>query len=224
MSEDFDYKLIRSARRTLAVQVTNDGKIIVRAPLRLSIDKIEEFISRKHDWIASQVQSASEKCLLLPKLADGEQITILSESYVIRLCEGRKNAFLCDNTLFLPQNNPKKAVKSYLTKIFLPYISEKTRFFAEKFGFKYKEVKVASARKRWGSCSADNVIRYNIALALLPEKACDGVVAHELCHTLVKNHGKRFYAILYRVMPDYDKATLLRKEYGAFCSFFAEDV
>lgn len=46
-----DYTLIRSARKTLAIQVNRDGKVIVRAPQRLSRGKIEEFVTAHEDWI-----------------------------------------------------------------------------------------------------------------------------------------------------------------------------
>lgn len=217
------YDLIRSARKTLAVQVTSTGRVVVRAPLRLSVERIESFIEAKYDWITLQVNLSEVQKSLLPELRDGEIISFLAQSYSICFDDCR-NAFLCDDKLYLPRNNPKKALKSYIGKFFLPYVSQKTQAMAKRFGFNYKEVKIVSTRRRWGSCSADNTIRFNIALAFLPEKALDGVIAHELCHTLVKNHGKRFYAILYKVMPDYDFATSIRKQYAAFCSFFAEDI
>lgn len=219
-----EYELIRSARKTLAVQITSTGRVVVRAPLRLSVERIESFIEAKYDWITAQVKMSEVRNSILPELRDGESISFLSRSYNICLCDERRNAFVCDDKLYLPRGNPKKALKSYVSKEFLPYASEKTKAKANEFGFNYKEVKIVSTRRRWGSCSAGNVIRYNVALAFLPEKAFDGVVAHELCHTLVKNHGKRFYALLYKVMPDYDFATSIRKRYGAFCSFFSEDI
>ncbi len=46
-----DYTLIRSERKTLAIQVKPDGRIIVRAPKRLSDCKIEKFVSDNEEWI-----------------------------------------------------------------------------------------------------------------------------------------------------------------------------
>ena len=221
-SAGFSYKLLRSARKTLSLEVTTGGNVIVRAPLRLSVEKIDDFVAKKSDWIIRHIETARQKAILLPELKNGATVTLCSKSYEIRLTDCAR-AKISDGILFLPQTHPKQSFKTLVSRLVLPYIAEKTDKFARKKGFGYKVVKVICARKRWGSCSADNVIRYNIALAFLPEKACDGVVAHELCHTVVKNHGKRFYALLYNVMPDYDSATEIRKEYGAFCSFFSED-
>ena len=51
-----EYELIRSNRKTLAVQVALDGKVTVRAPLRLSIKRIEAFLTEREDWINKTIQ------------------------------------------------------------------------------------------------------------------------------------------------------------------------
>ncbi len=45
------FSLVRSARRTMAIQVTRDGRVIVRAPLWTSDREIESFVTGKADWI-----------------------------------------------------------------------------------------------------------------------------------------------------------------------------
>ena len=50
------YHLIRSGRRTIAVQVDRDGQIIVRAPFRCSLAQIEGFIQKHDEWIQGQLR------------------------------------------------------------------------------------------------------------------------------------------------------------------------
>lgn len=45
------YTLIRSKRRSLSLQINKHGELIARAPMRMSVDFIEDFINRKKDWI-----------------------------------------------------------------------------------------------------------------------------------------------------------------------------
>jgi Protein of unknown function DUF45 len=45
------YTLIRSSRRSLAIQIDPSGELIVRAPQRMSISVIEDFIVQKREWI-----------------------------------------------------------------------------------------------------------------------------------------------------------------------------
>ena len=46
------YELVRSRRKTLSVQVTREGRVIVRAPLRLAKREIDRFVREHADWIA----------------------------------------------------------------------------------------------------------------------------------------------------------------------------
>ena len=46
------YELIRSGRKTLALEITREGRVLVRAPLRLSRAAIDEFVARHEAWIA----------------------------------------------------------------------------------------------------------------------------------------------------------------------------
>ena len=47
-----EYTLIRSARRTLGIEIAPDGAVIVRAPQRTSRARIEAMLRDKADWIA----------------------------------------------------------------------------------------------------------------------------------------------------------------------------
>ena len=51
--KSIEYELIRSRRKTLAVEIRPDGRLIVRAPLRLPQREIDRFLSDKSDWIRS---------------------------------------------------------------------------------------------------------------------------------------------------------------------------
>lgn len=44
-------ELIRSRRRTLGLEVTREGRVIVRAPLRASAASIERFVQEHAEWI-----------------------------------------------------------------------------------------------------------------------------------------------------------------------------
>ena len=45
------YTLIRSGRRTLALEITKDCRLLVRAPARCPKRTVEEFIQRSQPWI-----------------------------------------------------------------------------------------------------------------------------------------------------------------------------
>lgn len=56
LSNGIPYRLIRSKRRTLAIQVQRDGTVVIRAPMRTALRRIQSFAERHSDWIFRSVQ------------------------------------------------------------------------------------------------------------------------------------------------------------------------
>ena len=69
-------------------------------------------------------------------------------------------------------------------------------------GLKYRKLRLTNAKKRWGSCSWQNNINLNINLANLDHEIIDYVILHELCHTKIKNHSKKFWDLVLEKMPN----------------------
>ena len=61
MTEKIEYKLIRSSRRTIGLEIRPGGELIVRAPHRASIREIEKIILEKKDWIIKHQLLAAKK-------------------------------------------------------------------------------------------------------------------------------------------------------------------
>ncbi len=67
---------------------------------------------------------------------------------------------------------------------------------AAQHGFSYKKLTIRNTRTCWGSCTADNSINLSLHLMHLPDHLIDYIILHELCHTVHKNHGPRFWKLL----------------------------
>ena len=93
----------------------------------------------------------------------------------------------------------------------LPYLTERTEYFAKIMGVKPSGIKITSAEKRFGSCSAKNSICYSWRLMQYPPEAIDYVVVHELAHIVHKNHGADFYKLIEKYLPDYKNREKLLK-------------
>lgn len=86
---------------------------------------------------------------------------------------------------------------------------------AKKHGFKYNRVFIRNQKTRWGSCSPKNNISLNVNLVRLPENLIDYLILHELVHTRIKNHSKKFYAELERLVNHRKSLDRDMKKYGA---------
>ena len=56
-----EYQLIRSKRKTLAIEITRDARLVVRAPLRCSQARIEQFLAEKQAWITLHLQKMQQR-------------------------------------------------------------------------------------------------------------------------------------------------------------------
>lgn len=59
--KNIEYELIRSKRKTLALEVRRGGQVIVRSPLRLSEQKITEFLKLRYDWLIKAIERQKNK-------------------------------------------------------------------------------------------------------------------------------------------------------------------
>ena len=45
------YKIIRSNRKTIAIQIMPDGSVVVRSPKLMRVDEVRKFVNSKSTWI-----------------------------------------------------------------------------------------------------------------------------------------------------------------------------
>ena len=67
--EKMEYTIIRSARKTLSIQLLPGGEVVVRAPNRMPKRDIERFLEEKRGWVEDHLGKLPE---LQPKLTDAE--------------------------------------------------------------------------------------------------------------------------------------------------------
>ena len=91
-------------------------------------------------------------------------------------------------------------------KVVLP---ERVEYFSRIMGVKPEYVKINSAKKRFGSCSAKNGLNFSLFLMDKDPRFIDYVVVHELAHIKHHNHSKAFYDFVARFMPDYKEISKL---------------
>lgn len=56
----FSYEIIYSSRKTLAIQITADGRVRVRAPQQMPRSVIETFLTEKEPWILKHLQKKQD--------------------------------------------------------------------------------------------------------------------------------------------------------------------
>jgi predicted metal-dependent hydrolase len=95
-----NYVLLRSNRKTLALEVTRDCRVLVRAPLRLSQARIDAFVDSHADWIAKHLVRQQQRAEQCPPAPTPEEIAALKVKAASILPE--KVAYWSQKTGFVP--------------------------------------------------------------------------------------------------------------------------
>jgi predicted metal-dependent hydrolase len=202
-------QIIRSKRKTLALIVKPDGSLIVRVPLRASERSIREFIQKNASWVEKKQAEARAALPISPKeYAPGELFLYLGNLYSLELVNGQRKPLLLQDNFKLAQSalgDARQAFECWYREQAKRIIHERVEFYACRYDFRYKKIGITAARTRWGSCSADSSLNFSWRLILAPIDAIDYVVVHELVHTIIHDHSKRFWKKVEEILPDYQE-------------------
>ncbi len=77
-----DYELIRTRRRTVALEVTGDCRAVVRAPLRMSKREIDRFVEEHQEWLEKHIEGQRRRREAHPEPTSAER-----EEYIRRAWE-----------------------------------------------------------------------------------------------------------------------------------------
>jgi len=211
-------KLIRSKRRTIALIIERDGSFTVRAPMRASHTAIETFIQQKADWITrTRNRMKSIEPILGKQYADGEKFLLLGSSFDLKLVGFQKPLLRFENDFTLhhaAQAKGEQVFTRWYKERALEVISERVKQYSQQYNFTPKQVKISSAKMRWGSCSPNGTLNFTWRLVMAPLEVIDYVVAHELAHLRVKNHSSKFWKEVEAIYPEYKKQRKWLRENG----------
>jgi predicted metal-dependent hydrolase len=214
-------RIIRSRRRTLALIVERDGKVVVRAPLRTPETLIRQFVQDHADWVVKkQAQLRQQPPLPVKRYVDGESFLYLGQPHPLAIVERLRPGLALENGRFLLSKSAHSSATDLFTRLYKKlaqeYIFARTKILAQKYGFTYKKLRITSARTRWGSCSSTGTVSFAWRLVMAPPEVIDYVIVHELVHLKIKNHSKKFWGGVAELMPAYKKHVDWLKKNGKF--------
>jgi len=204
-----DYTILRSKRKTVALIVTSEGALIIKAPLKASNVEIEEIIKRKKTWIEQKQVIAKNKKELyrVHKFEAGEEFLFLGRKFPLIFTEKIKGVKLEKDNLYINKHIQDKnnAITKWYKKAAKIILSEQVCKYEKITGLKTSSIKISSAKRRWGSCGREGNINFSFRLIMCPIEVIDYVVLHEIVHIVYHDHSKDFYNCLKLFMPDYKK-------------------
>ncbi|MBU4350942.1 M48 family metallopeptidase [Patescibacteria group bacterium] len=200
-------KLIRSKRKTIALLVSVDAMLVVRAPMTTSLEYIKDLVFKKRFWINEKKKQVLKNGdpTKNKEFVNGEEFLYLGETYRLKIenCE----AVRLTDYLYFPEkylnDGRAKMIEWYKQKA-LEKITERADWYSQIIGWKFKSISITKAEKQWGSCGPNGSINFSWKLMMAPLNVIDYVVVHELTHISEKNHSAKFWNKVKTILPDYE--------------------
>ncbi len=212
-----EYELTRSERRTVEIKVDIDGNIIVKAPIGVSDEYIDNFVNSKIDWIANAQEKMRKKRESM-SAHDNSFIRFLGKQYPVLVDKEAKTLRFNGKKFLMPPDktpeNAKKLIISWYKKQARRIFEERLQILTEATGTSYSKLRISGARTRWGSCTSEGVISLSWKLIMAEGRGIDYVILHELAHTIEMNHSDDFWNIVEDWLPGYKSVKEYLKDFS----------
>jgi predicted metal-dependent hydrolase len=220
---DITYKF-SPRRRSIGLQITTEGKLVVTAPAGASQAMIARAVERHRDWIERTAAARQESW---ERLQPGTAY-LLGQAYRLLAVPGaQKSVELAPGEIRVCQGPRGSEIWPVLKAWYWSraelHLGPRVRAYAAQMGLKPQLVELRDWKRRWGECHLDGKLRFNWRLILLPPAMIDYVVVHELAHLKVPGHNPRFWRAVEAVLPDYaPRRQWLNREGSALLLWQAE--
>lgn len=226
----YPYQIIRrnNRKKTVSIQIDMDNTISILAPNHTPTYTILTILKEKKLWIAKQIKQNKESQLnplFKPKtftktdrfLYQGKILPLTIAPGSKPLFRARKNEFYFE----FPACYTKIAKATYIQMQLISwyqkqaeiYIPKRVSHFQE-FLEKPNKITIKHLKSRYGSCSSDGNLSFNLRIMMAPPSVIDYLVVHELCHLKYLNHSKPYWALVHSIMPNYAESETWLKENG----------
>lgn len=228
-------ELVHEKRNSARVSFAKD-KAILRIPILSSNLQKEQFIRWAHDWIYKKLaEDPKLRSKYIPKnYSSGQLIQIRGKEFKLEVKEelSRKTAVgeLKVNVIFIQlpsgingfqkQKLCSTIISRIMANVFHKEISDRVMEINKQFFNKtIKSVRLKHNSSNWGSCSSKNNINLSTRLLLTPQFITDYIIVHELAHLVYMDHSDKYWKLVGKIMPEYEKAELWLKKNGEQCSY-----
>ena len=221
---EINYQIIRSRKRrkTLSLKITAQGAVVIQAPYHTPPEEIALFFARKKAWLEEKLLQFRELAAPPPSqpLISGQALLFLGVSYPlivgnqgsqVELFTLKERHFVLNSRVV---HHGRALARSWYEAQARIYLSQRIGDYEKTWDLRPRGVRISNAASRWGSCSPMNLLSFTWRLMMAPPHVIDYVIVHELAHIGEKNHSRRFWDLVSRMMPDYQTHRRWLREQG----------
>jgi hypothetical protein len=192
----------RARRLTLRVPVRGEGAIVTLPPGATEDDALR-LADCYADWLCRRLAARPRPVAF----ADGIKVPLLGAPHCIRHAPGRAAGVAAGGGVIEvggPAAELPGRVGTFLRAEALREIRARVCAVTDGLGLAFGRIRIGDPRSRWGSCSSQGNLFFSWRLILAPPPVLGYVVAHEVAHLAVPNHGPQFRRLVEALVPDAD--------------------
>lgn len=193
-----------------------DGRVTISAPMSARLRVVKAFVATRLEWIRRQQQRLrGQPKEVTQRFITGESHYLRGQRHLLSVVEhdGRQRVRLEDGciTVFIKPGSDSasrtRVMVAWHRSILhneMPLLIKK---WEQRLNVRLKGYYLRRMTTRWGTCNyRTQHIRLNTELVTKPAHLLDYVVAHEMVHLIVPNHGHRFVALMNKHYPSWREA------------------
>lgn len=217
---EIPYELRRSATASERRITVTPGSVEVLALTTDDDAAIEDFLSRKRQWVFDAVREMERLTAdrhNVPRFITGSKIPYRGRKMPLtvrrtdaeRMEISYRHGFIVELPTWADRDADglvANELKLWLKQRARRDVGDISRVFRGRSGLAPSSVRVADFVHGWGSCGKEGNILINWHLIFAPRKVLEYVVAHEFTHLRHRSHGSEFWSALATLMPDYASA------------------
>jgi len=202
--------IIKSNRRSIALEIQSDGNLVVRIPKHVSLSVIQNLLKEKQQWIIEKQKVIHERqCKITPKhYVQGEEFYYIGKKFKLDIVDNLSTPIDFNNGFNISsryKGNIKELLTCWYKKQAGKIIPQCVDQISDSHNLSFNNIKITSAERRWGSCTGKKTINFSWRIIMLPSEIIEYIVIHELAHLKELNHSNKFWFVVGQMMPDYKK-------------------
>lgn len=209
---DFTFTLAESPRRkSIGITVERDGSLTLAAPEGTPVEALNAAVRPKQLWLHRKLLE-KDRLTRLPTIKQylsGEGFFYLGRSHRLLIVDDDASAPLrLHQGRFKLRRSEAPRAREHFVRWYKaqaqPRLAAEVSSLKRRLEVEPIDVTVRDLSYRWGSCSPRGALLFHWRIAMLPARIVRYVVLHELAHLREPHHGKAFWSLLERTLPDYE--------------------
>lgn len=206
---DIDFQVKYGNRKTIALCINRDASILVYSPHWLALEKINEFVERKKEWIYGKLYQRADMVNNQSPYISGKSLMYLGKNYKLDLSDEDFEGVKFHNKFSVSRSNSSSIediIKDWYKDEAMKRVVERVHSYSQQMGASFNELKLSEAKYKWWSCTSKKNLIFNWKIIQLPLFVIDYIIVHELSHTFEMNHSAKFWNIVSVNYPWFEKA------------------